>query len=126
VFITAAKAAMRGEEIEDLTPQRVVSEAIDRSGLLAYLGPYVDSAIKIGGNSVNEALGAEIFETSSRYRQNNWWQSLLGPSFSAVAQSGELVAALGDGDMEKVKSKALNLAPYATFWRLAAIIGDGK
>lgn len=124
VLITGIKDAMRGEDPLEITPQRLIAEAIDRSGLLAFMGPYVDSAIKIAGPPINEMVGADIFEPSNRYQRNSALTSLLGPWFSTLQLTGDGLAAMSDGDMEKLRQKAVLLSPYSTFFRVGGVLSD--
>lgn len=126
-MITGIKHAMRGDDPMDITPQQLVVESIDRGGLLAYLGPYLDAGIKVGGNTFNEAVGVEVFHPSSRYQQNKWWMSLMGPWLGAMGQGAEAGSAAVRGDWDQAASKAMNLAPYATFFRIMNVLAtEGK
>lgn len=94
-------------------------EIMDRSGLMFYMSPYVDSAFKLTG--ANELLG---MSGSSRFERNEWWQSLLGVNFglmgdlASVASTASQYAA-GDANGQQMVQKLINVSPAAMWMRMA-------
>lgn len=111
VLVSQVRAAMRGEDTEDWSQAKWASEIVNRSGALGFLAPYADAGIKLGGKPFNDLVGAEVFEASSKYRNNNVVGSLLGPT---VGYGNSVFSAAGSalaGDLEGASDKAFRLMP---------------
>ena len=121
-MITAAKSAMRGEDPTKMTHADIVKEAIDRSGLLAYMGPYVDASLKMFGGHLNQMTGTEVFSPTSKYRQNNALMSLMGPWLGTIKAGSDTVTALSQGEFDQAGKKAAALAPFNQFFKMQQVI----
>lgn len=121
-MVTAIKGYINGRDPSQYTAGTWAKEVVDRSGVTAYLSPYIDGAMKAAG--VQTGL-------STRYSRNtNWWESFLGPWWSTVKTTGQTVNegvafAHGQGDAERLREKALLLAPFNQWFRLGRAIVSG-
>jgi hypothetical protein len=109
-FVTAVREYMNGKNLADYDGAAITRKVIDRSGLLFWMSPYVDAAEKL--------TGVHIGGQSSKYTQNRWWESLMGPWAGTLTAYGELAGAAGHLDSEKVLEKAGRVAPFAQWWKL--------
>ena len=109
-LVSATRAYMNGKDPGDYTAVQWTKEIIDRGGLLAYTSPYVDATLKL--------TGLDPGGTSSRYRNNNWWHSLLGPGFSTVDTVARAAGDAAAGDVGKLKEKVFRLMPFNQWFRL--------
>lgn len=117
-FVGAIRAYVNGKDPAEYDAMTWTKEIIDRGGLLAYMSPYVDALDKATGLPFG---GAGV---SSRYRNNNWWNSLLGPWYSTIEAEGQAVTAAANGDWDKVREKAFRLAPFNQWFRYGNAILD--
>jgi hypothetical protein len=111
VFVSTARAQLRGDDPSQWSNAKWAKELVDRSGILGWLSPYVDGATKLIGPTVNNVAGVNLFEASSRYRENGALESFLGPW---AAQLKHLSGMAGDGarhDWEAMREKAARLVP---------------
>ena len=108
---------IKGKDLPDPRdePATWMYEAIDRSGLLAWVAPYGNAGMKFAAPHLQE-MGIEITQPS-RFAQQNWFESLAGPSVSTVKEIGLMPYYLNSGDMEKAYEKGKRLVPYQNlFW----------
>jgi hypothetical protein len=99
------------------------AEIVDRSGMLAYMSPYVDSLLKVpfGDGNVGSALGVG---PTSRYQRNNWWQSMLGANFGLARDTADFIGAASTADREQMIKKGLNIAPFGAHLRMIHRLGN--
>jgi hypothetical protein len=127
MMVVLAKDIINGrdpkERFEDGQWGQTAMEVVDRSGMLAYMSPYVDSLLKVpfGDGNVGSAIGVG---PSSRYQRNNWWQSMLGSSFGLARDTGDFISAAGSGDREQLIKKGLNIAPFGAHLRMIHRLGN--
>lgn len=107
---------MNGKNPQQFTQGQWAREVIDRGGLMAFLSPYADATLKL--------TGMEPGGVSTRYRNNRWWESLMGPWAQTVNTLGQTGSALVDGDMKKVREKAFLLTPFNQWWRIGSNVAD--
>lgn len=111
VFTATARAQLRGEDPSEWSNAKWGKEVLDRSGLLGWLSPYTDAAMKLVGPTVNNIAGVNLLEPSSRFRENDALTGLLGPW---AAQLKHLSGMAGDGarhDWDAMREKAARLVP---------------
>lgn len=122
ILFGAAAVVMAGKDIlaqrdptERFKPENwghTAYDLVDRSGLLGWTSPYIDSALKL------TPLGG-----GSRYSRNNALQSVLGINAGLVGDVGNAVAAVSSGDPHAAR-KVLVLAPFNTQARLLNRVFD--
>lgn len=105
------RAAMRGEDTSTWDTNKWAWEVINRSGLFGMYGPYADAAIKLVGRPVNDALGVNLFQASSKYRGNDWLNSLLGPWSGVIKTTSGATSDLVRGEYSAAFDKAYRLIP---------------
>jgi hypothetical protein len=110
-FVSTIRAYMNGKDPAKYSAEQWTKEVLDRSGVFAYLSPYIDAGMKLSGYSPDGV--------SSRYRNNAWWESLMGPWAGTLATIGQSANAVAEGDIEKFKKKAFLLAPFNQWFRIA-------
>ena len=112
---------IRGQELPDpdKEPATWIYEGIDRSGLMMWMMPFSNSAMKLMAPHLND-LGIGITQPS-RFAQQRWWESLAGPSVSTASDVANMVFNLSQGDLEKVTNKAYRLTPYRNLFWLEAL-----
>lgn len=108
---SAIRAYMRNENPDDWDNSKWVNEIISRSGILGWSQPYADATVKLFGHSINEQLGGNYLQAPSKFQQNNWAESLLGPWFGTFGQLTKSVGDLATGDLTKAGEKAMKLIP---------------
>lgn len=94
-------------------------EIIDRSGMMLYLSPFVDSALKATSGWQEAAFGGSL-QPTSRYARNSALDSMMGASFGLYRDISSFVGTIGspDSSAEDVVRKGLLLMPYNTWFRL--------
>jgi hypothetical protein len=117
-LVATIRAYMNNKDPKDFTSQQWTREVLDRGGLLFYLSPYVDAVDKATGVPFG---GGGL---SSRYRNNKWWHSLLGPSFGTLDALGTAGTSLINGDMTRAREKGFTLLPYNQIWRIGNAIAN--
>lgn len=85
---------------------KTLYEIVDRSGLMGFLSPYADSALKLTGIGGGE-----------RYARNGWAESMLGINYALFQDLQQTGATLFSDDPDKFR-KLFNVVPYATQARL--------
>jgi hypothetical protein len=111
--VMASKDIINGRDpSERFTSEKMgstVYELIDRTGLLGYLSPYIDSTLKL-------TSGITGFGGGSRYARNGWAESLLGINFalgSDVQKAGSAVAGMFSAQPDPdVMRKVMALSPF--------------
>jgi hypothetical protein len=108
---TEIRAHMRGDNTETWSDGKWRSEILMRSGVLGWTQPYFDAGWKLFGDHVNDLAGMTILEPSSKYAQNSWVDSLMGPWLGTAKDLGALGSAAADGNTEQLRKKALTFMP---------------
>lgn len=95
-------------------------ELIDRSGMLTFMSPYIDSALKLSAGPQEAAFGHVVVGPTDRYSRNGWMESLGGSTFGLLRDIQNLGSSVSQGeDGQKMLKKALVLTPFNTYSRLA-------
>ncbi|MEM5444895.1 hypothetical protein [Serratia marcescens] len=119
----ALKQAANGKEVE-MTPQKLVLEGLDRSGILGPLMEYNNMAEKASGGMVG--LGA-IFGTGtqSRYASTGFIGSALGPTFGLLDTLTDVTSGVLNGDAgDRVIHNARTLLPGNNLFWIAPLINQ--
>ncbi len=119
----ALKQAANGKEVE-MTPQKMVLEGLDRSGILGPLMEYNNMAEKASGGMVG--LGA-IFGTGtqSRYASRGFIGSALGPTFGLLDTLTDVTSGVLNGDAgDRVIHNARTLLPGNNLFWIAPLINQ--
>nr|WP_145545807.1 hypothetical protein [Variovorax boronicumulans] len=109
--VSAIRAHMRGEDPDTWDNSKWANEIVSRSGIMGWTQPYADAAIKLFGNNVNEILGGSYLQPTSKFQQNTWAESLLGPWFGTFGQGSRALGDLATGDLTAAGEKAFKLIP---------------
>lgn len=118
------RASMRGDDTSTWDNSKWAREIIDRSGLYGYYGAAVDAFSKVAGPTINDALGAEVFGVSSKYRANDWINSLLGPWTGVLRTAGGATSDVIEGEYDKAFDKAYRLIPLNQFHQAITALGE--
>lgn len=122
MVVVIGKDLLRGEDpmkrFEDGQWVSTTYDIIDRSGVLAYMSPYVDSLLKLTSPIQEELLGDSI--APSRFSRNRWWESSLGASYGLVRDIGAFGSSIfaEDPSTSDIVKKGLLLTPANFYWRL--------
>ncbi len=119
----ALKQAANGKDI-DTSPQKLVLEGLDRSGILGPLMEYNNMAEKASGGMVG--LGA-IFGTGtqSRYASRGFIGSALGPTFGLLDTLTDVTSGVLNGDAgDRVMHNARTLLPGNNLFWIAPLLNQ--
>ncbi len=119
----ALKQAANGKDI-DTSPQKLLLEGLDRSGILGPLMEYNNMAEKASGGMVG--LGA-IFGTGtqSRYASRGFIGSALGPTFGLLDTLTDVTSGVLNGDAgDRVIHNARTLLPGNNLFWIAPLINQ--
>lgn len=119
----ALKQAANGKEVE-MTPQKLVLEGLDRSGILGPLMEYNNMAEKASGGMVG--LGAILGAgTQSRYASRGFIGSALGPTFGLLDTLTDVTSGVLNGDAgDRVIHNARTLLPGNNLFWIAPLINQ--
>nr|WP_228293378.1 phage capsid protein [Klebsiella variicola] len=119
----ALKQAANGREV-DLTPQKMVLEGIDRSGILGPLMEYNNMAEKVSGGMIG--LGPLLGTgTQSRYASRGFIGSALGPTFGLLDTVTDVTAGVLNGDAgDRVLHSVRTLLPGNNLFWIAPLINQ--
>ena len=119
----ALKQAANGREV-DLTPQKMVIEGIDRSGILGPLMEYNNMAEKASGGMIG--LGPLLGTgTQSRYASRGFIGSALGPTFGLLDTVTDVTAGVLNGDAgDRVLHSVRTLLPGNNLFWIAPLINQ--
>ncbi|EBS4934451.1 hypothetical protein BZV78_16465 [Salmonella enterica subsp. enterica serovar Goverdhan] len=119
----ALKQAANGKEV-DWTPQKLVIEGIDRSGILGPLMEYNNMAEKATGGMIG--LGALLGTgTQSRYVSRGFIGSALGPTFGLLDTITDVTAGVLNGDAgDRVLHNVRTLLPGNNLFWIAPLINQ--
>lgn len=117
------KQAANGREV-DLTPQKMVLEGIDRSGILGPLMEYNNMAEKASGGMIG--LGPLLGTgTQSRYASRGFIGSALGPTFGLLDTVTDVTAGVLNGDAgDRVLHSVRTLLPGNNLFWIAPLINQ--
>lgn len=128
LLVVVAKDVLRGHDPSERFKAEnwpdTMFEMVDRSGMMHFMSPYVDSTIKASAPMQEAAFGKVHVGPTSRFSRNNWWHGLLGANYGLLRDAGDAGGALAAGDTERAIEKGLLLAPYNTYWRLMHQLAD--
>ncbi|WP_094168760.1 hypothetical protein [Citrobacter braakii] len=119
----ALKQAANGKEV-DWTPQKLVIEGIDRSGILGPLMEYNNMAEKATGGIIG--LGSLLGTgTQSRYASRGFIGSALGPTFGLLDTITDVTAGVLNGDAgDRVLHNVRTLLPGNNLFWIAPLINQ--
>lgn len=119
----ALKQYANGKEV-DWSPQKLVIEGIDRSGILGPLMEYNNMAEKASGGMVG--LGALLGTgTQSRYASRGFIGSALGPTFGLLDTITDVTAGVLNGDAgDRVLHNVRTLLPGNNLFWIAPLINQ--
>lgn len=119
----ALKQTANGKEVE-MTPQKLVLEGLDRSGILGPLMEYNNMAEKASGGMVG--LGAILGTgTQSRYASRGFIGSALGPTFGLLDTLTDVTSGVLNGDAgDRVIHNARTLLPGNNLFWIAPLINQ--
>ncbi|ECC3314454.1 hypothetical protein XV43_001604 [Salmonella enterica subsp. enterica] len=119
----ALKQAANGKEV-DWTPQKLVIEGIDRSGILGPLMEYNNMAEKATGGMIG--LGALLGTgTQSRYASRGFIGSALGPTFGLLDTITDVTAGVLNGEAgDRVLHNVRTLLPGNNLFWIAPLINQ--
>ncbi|WP_411368268.1 hypothetical protein [Escherichia coli] len=122
-LVYALKEASKGKNV-DWSPEKLVLEGIDRSGILGPLMEYNNMAEKATGGAVG--LGA-LFGTGtqSRYASRGFVGSLFGPSFGLADSIIDVTAGVLNGDAgDRIVHNVRTLIPGNNLFWIAPLINQ--
>jgi hypothetical protein len=105
------------------SPTKLAREVFDRSNLLGAASPYFDAGSKLFGGHINKMVGGKFFEAGTKYSQNNWYESLLGPWLGQIRGMGGTVNDVVNGDMDAAGKKLVRMIPMNQYIRLFQELG---
>lgn len=119
----ALKEAANGKEV-DWSPNKLVLEGLDRSGILGPLMEYNNMAEKASGGIVG--LGALLGTgTQSRYASRGFIGSALGPTFGLLDTVTDVTAGVLNGDAgDRVLHSTRTLLPGNNLFWIAPLINQ--
>lgn len=119
----ALKQSANGKEV-DWSPQKLVIEGIDRSGILGPLMEYNNMAEKATGGMIG--LGALLGTgTQSRYASRGFIGSALGPTFGLLDTITDVTAGVLNGDAgDRVLHNVRTLLPGNNLLWIAPLINQ--
>ncbi|KMK19840.1 hypothetical protein [Pluralibacter gergoviae] len=119
----ALKQAAAGRDV-DWSPQKLVLEGVDRSGILGPLMEYNNMAEKATGGMVG--LGAVLGTgTQSRYASRGFIGSALGPTFGLLDTVTDVTAGVLNGDAgDRVLHNVRTLLPGNNLFWIAPLINQ--
>lgn len=119
----ALKQSANGKDV-DWTPQKLVIEGIDRSGILGPLMEYNNMAEKATGGMIG--LGALLGTgTQSRYASRGFIGSALGPTFGLLDTITDVTAGVLNGDAgDRVLHNVRTLLPGNNLFWIAPLINQ--
>ncbi|ELX8342990.1 hypothetical protein ACJ5W3_003867 [Enterobacter hormaechei] len=119
----ALKQSANGKEV-DWSPNKLVLEGVDRSGILGPLMEYNNMAEKASGGMVG--LGALIGTgTQSRYASRGFIGSALGPTFGLLDTITDVTAGVLNGDAgDRVLHNVRTLLPGNNLFWIAPLINQ--
>ena len=96
-------------------------EAIDRSGVIGWLAPYFNAAMKLSAQPLTD-LGLPM-EKLSRMQSQDWFAPILGPTIGGGASDVEaLFANLTAGEADQLYTKIKRFVPFGNLFYVDAIM----
>lgn len=109
--VSAIRAHMRGEDPTTWDNSKWANEIVSRSGIMGWTQPYADAAVKLFGHQVNNALGGNYLQAASKFQQNTWAESMLGPWFGTFGTTSKVLGNLATGELTAAGEHAFKLIP---------------
>jgi hypothetical protein len=104
-LISSMRAHIRGEDTDTWDKRKWANELVTRSGMLGWTAPYADAGMKLIDPK------GEFLMPSSKFRQNNAFESLAGPTAGYVGTLTKGAMAAREGDTETLKKQLTRIAP---------------
>lgn len=126
-YVAKMKIAGREDEIQWDNEGALISEAIDRSGMLGPLMELYTMANRVsGGNMSLGLLTGDERQRVSRYAQRNMWGAIAGPTVGKGDDIfNTMAAALGPNDITRSDVRAFQkLIPFRNLLFVNAIFSD--
>ena len=117
----AIKSKVAGREV-DTSPERLIREGFDRSGLLSVIGEIngITEGISRGNLGLHVLSGGKPL---SRYQQRNMMGNLLGPSFGKGQDIFNVAGAVSTGEFNKGSvNSAKRMIPFQNLFYLQGLI----
>ncbi|SPA00508.1 conserved hypothetical protein [Cupriavidus taiwanensis] len=111
VLMNAIASFRKGEDVTKQEPQQMAYNVIQRSGLLGFLGSYVDAGVKLTDPVLKSNFGFTLGGGASKFGQNSWLANLMGPWWSTFESISGIGANAVNGDFDSVGEKAFRLLP---------------
>lgn len=117
----AIKNSLAGRDV-DYSPEKLVLEGIDRSGVLGPLMEFNNTLEKVSAGSLG--LGPTLGTgTQSRYASRNAIGSILGPSFDSMGKLSDIATGILSGDFDdKAIHSTRQLIPGQNLFWIAPIL----
>ena len=117
-FISSVRAHIRGEDTDTWDKRKWTNELVTRSGMLGWTAPYADAGMKLVDPK------GEFLMPSSKYRQNNAFESLTGPSAGYLGTLTKGAMAAREGDTETLHKQLTRIAPLHQNATMLSTLGD--
>lgn len=117
----AIKNTLAGRDV-DYSPEKLVLEGVDRSGVLGPLMEFNNTLEKVSAGTLGfgPALGTG---TQSRYASRNAIGSILGPSFDSMGKLSDIATGILSGDFDdKAVHSTRQLIPGQNLFWIAPIL----
>ncbi|NIF53851.1 hypothetical protein [Burkholderia sp. Ax-1724] len=125
VAINALKSYLKGEDPIDQfenKPTQFAYNVLQRSGLPAMYGSYMDSGVKLLDPTLKDQFGFTLGGQGSKFSANSWYENLLGAWSGTLKTAGGAVASGVQGDTDKMVAKAKQLIPLNQFFGLSRLL----
>ncbi len=113
-LVVMSKDMLRSGEIKERSASEWTRDIMDRSGMLAWISPYVSAFEKTTG------LGSG----SSRFQAVNVVGQVAGPSMGLAMDVSSGINALVDPERDDGADKLMKLAPYQALYKIADLTFD--
>lgn len=104
-LVSSVRAHIKGEDTDQWDKRKWANELVTRGGMLGWTAPYADAAMKLADPH------GEFFMPSSRYRNNNAFESLAGPTAGYLGTLGKAATAAREGDTATLRKQLTRIAP---------------
>ncbi|AMR79455.1 hypothetical protein [Cupriavidus nantongensis] len=111
VVMNVLSSMRKGQDPTEQTPHEMAYNTIQRSGVLGYLGSFVDAGVKLSDPVTKEHLGFTLAGKGSRYSQGSWASNLVGPWFGNLETLSQAGANAVNGDLDQFGKKMRSLVP---------------
>ncbi|EBS2230079.1 hypothetical protein DRL22_07305 [Salmonella enterica subsp. enterica serovar Middlesbrough] len=121
----AIKNTLAGREV-DWSPEKLIIEGVDRSGVLGPLMEFNNTLEKVSAGTlgIGPALGTG---TQSRYASRNALGSLAGPSFDSLGKLSDITTGILSGDFDdKAINSTRQLIPGQNLFWISPILSKAE